>query len=277
MKVSNKSLPVGRRAKISVIMSVYNGIPYLKSSIESILHQSYRNFEFIIVDDASKDQSPKYLKSLKDKRIKIIQNKKNIGLAASLNKAIKASTGTYIARMDADDISLKNRFKEQIKFLLKNPSIDLCGTWVDTIDENDKIIGEKKYPTSPKKVKNSLSLYTAVVHSTFMGKKSFFDNLGGYDPKFDFAEDYDLLMRGRMNYKITNIPKKLLMWRFQNRRRSRSKMVEMDNADLAIKMNSLKRDGLELILLAGLARKIILKYLIPPSLKLKLAVFLKVA
>src|SRR4030042_6096810 len=124
--------------KISVIMSVYNGLPlgpqpktktassaYLKEAVESILNQTYRNFEFIIVDDASRDKSWDYLKSLKDRRIKLIRNKKNLGLAASLNIALRQAQGDYVARMDADDISLPNRFEEQIYFLQKNPKIDL--------------------------------------------------------------------------------------------------------------------------------------------------------
>src|SRR3989338_4267706 len=125
--------------KISVIMSVYNGMPlgpqsaswrtrtassaYLKDAVESILNQTYENFEFIIVDDASVDNSWDYLKNLNDHRIKLIKNKKNLGLAASLNKALKVAKGNYIARMDADDISLPTRFEEQVNYLQKNPSI----------------------------------------------------------------------------------------------------------------------------------------------------------
>src|SRR3989338_10709157 len=135
-------------AKISVIMSVYNGMPYLPEAVKSILNQTYKNFEFIIIDDASTDQSTKYLRFLKDKRIKLIKNSKNLGLAASLNKALKFAKGEYIARMDADDISLPKRFEKQVKFFKKHPSVDICGTWVNLIDDVGKIIGEKKYPIS---------------------------------------------------------------------------------------------------------------------------------
>ena len=146
-------MKVSQNPKISVIMSVYNGMPlgphpamrgrtassaysqkssaYLKQAVESILNQTYKNFEFIIVDDASTDNSWQYLKSLKDKRIKLLKNSKNLGLAKSLNRAIGVASGHYIARMDADDISLPTRFQEQLKFLKRNPNIDLCGTWAD--------------------------------------------------------------------------------------------------------------------------------------------------
>ena len=98
-------------------MAVYNGMPYLTVAVESILAQTYKNFEFIIVDDASTDKSRKYLKSLKDKRISLLRNNKNLGLAASLNRGLKRAGGEYIARMDADDISLPQRFEVQLNFM----------------------------------------------------------------------------------------------------------------------------------------------------------------
>lgn len=263
--------------KISVIMPVYNGMPYLKEAIASILKQTYKNFELIIVNDASKDSTLKYLNSLKDKRIKIINNKKNIGLAKSLNIALKKAKGEYIARMDADDISLPNRLKHQLAFLEKNSAIDLCGTWADIIDENNKIIGEKKYPSTPEKVKKALSLYTAIIHPTFMGRKKLFLQLNGYNPKYDFAEDYDFLMRSRKNFKLTNIPKKLFLWRYQNNRRSRTVMNKMYRIDLAIKKNSLKKDGFDALLVFGIIKMLLVNTLIPQSLKLKIAILLKIS
>ena len=98
-------------------------MPYLKDAVKSILNQSYKNFEFIIVNDASTDGTFKYLKNLKDKRIKLIDNLKNLGLAASLNKALTASKGSYIARMDADDVCLPNRLVIQLDYLEQNPQI----------------------------------------------------------------------------------------------------------------------------------------------------------
>lgn len=263
--------------KISVIMSVYNGTPYLKEAVDSILSQTYKNFEFIIVDDASSDNSWQYLKNLKDKRIKLIKNEKNLGLATSLNRALKIASGEYIARMDADDISLPQRFAQQLKFLQENPTIDLCGTWVDLIDDKGNVIGEKKRPTSPSKVKNAIGFYTALIHPTFMGKKTLFKALNGYSNKFDFAEDYDFLMRARDKFKMTNIPRKLLEWRLHDARRSRANMNIMDKVDLSIKLNSLKRNGLEIYLILGILKKMIFMYLIPSQIKFKLATMLKTA
>src|SRR4030042_1564031 len=268
-----------QQPKISVIMSVYNGMPYLKEAVESILGQTYKNFEFIIVDDASNDKIWEFLKSLKDKqslrsssaswrtaglkRIKLIKNQKNLGLATSLNKALRIARGDFIARMDADDISLPNRFEEQIKFLIKHPEIDLCGTWVDLINEKGETIGEKKYPTADKDIKNSLAWYPAIVHPTWLIKTGVFGQLNGYDSKFEFAEDYEFLMRAKKGFKMANIQKQLLLWRLWNKRRSRESWEQMERVDLKIKYEALKRGDFAPLYIFIVFGKFIIAYLLP--------------
>jgi len=149
--------------KVSVIMSTHNGLPYLKMAVQSILEQTYKNLEFIIVEDGSKDLSWKYLKKIRDKRIKLIKNSKKLGLAASLNKAIKTAKGKYIARMDADDISLSKRLETQVVFMQKNPTVDICGTWVKLIDENEKIITSIHKPIEDKSIKKMKVIKTRKV------------------------------------------------------------------------------------------------------------------
>jgi glycosyltransferase involved in cell wall biosynthesis len=202
-------------------MSVHNGLPYLKEAVESILKQTYKNFEFIIIDDASTDKSWEYLNSLKDKRIKLIRNKKNLGLAASLNVALRLARGDYIARMDADDVSLANRIEIQKKFLMSHPSIDICGTWADLINEDGQVIGEKKYPTKDIDIKNALARFSAIVHPTIMTKVKVYRQLKGYDPKFDLAEDYEFLLRAKDKFKMANISQKLLLWRLWEKRQEK--------------------------------------------------------
>lgn len=258
-------------------MSVYNGMPYLKEAVKSILNQTYKNLEFIIVDDASSDGTWRYLISLKARRIKLIKNKKNLGLAASLNIALWQAHGDLIARMDADDISLPERFERQVEFLLKNPSIDLCGTWADLIDGNGIVVGEKKYPISDNLMKKALAWYSPIIHPTLMTRAKVLKKLAGYDPKFDFAEEYELLMRAKNKFKMANIPQKLLFWRLWNKRRSRQNMRRMGQVDLTIKLTALKRDGLNLLGLLGLLKQALTVYCMPTSLKYKLATILKKA
>ena len=139
---------------VSVIMSVYNGEKYLSKAIESILNQSYRNFEFIIVDDASTDSSleiiNEYLKI--DNRIIILSNNVNIGLGSSLNKAIQFSSGEFIARMDSDDISIPDRLEKQINYLLEHKNIHILGGDQIIIDERGVVISSLIYPKNELKI-----------------------------------------------------------------------------------------------------------------------------
>ncbi len=115
-------------------MSVYNGDMYLKEAIESILNQTFTDFEFLIINDGSIDKSEKVIKSYSDKRIRYYKNSKNLGLAASLNKGVGLSKAKYLARMDGDDVSYPNRLEKQVNFMDVNPEIDVCGTWVKHLE-----------------------------------------------------------------------------------------------------------------------------------------------
>src|SRR3989337_2996755 len=127
-------------SKVSVIMSVYNGERHLRESVDSILNQTFQDFEFIIINDGSKDQSKYILESYKDERIKLIHNK-NMGLTKSLNIGISIAKGKYIARQDADDISEPERLKTQYDFMEANPGLGLIGSQFEVIKENGEIAG----------------------------------------------------------------------------------------------------------------------------------------
>lgn len=263
MKASQKPL-------ISVIMPVYNGMPYLEQAIESILKQSYKNLELIIVDDKSTDDSVLFAKKIKDTRVRIIRNLKNIGIANSLNIAIDSSRGDYIARMDADDISMPKRLEKQLKFLQKNKSISICGSFVYLINDKGEIIGTKKYPEKNKDLKKALNFYSPIIHPTFFGKSTFFKKLSGYNPDFEYAEDYELLVRSREKYKMANVPQYLLKWRLWDKRRSRLNMKKMDNLDFKIKLINLKKTPSVLSLFI-LIKKALLTFVIPYKIKIKLS------
>jgi len=258
-------------------MAVYNGMPYLKDAVKSILNQSYKNFEFIIVNDASTDGTFKYLKNLKDKRIKLIDNLKNFGLAASLNKALTASKGSYIARMDADDVCLPNRLVIQLDYLEHNPQISLCGCWVNLIDKNGKVIGEKKYPIGDLEIKKALKWYQPIVHPTFFARSEFYKQLNGYNENFDYAEDYELLARAIKKNKLANIPQKLLLWRLADDRRSRKSMKKIDIADFKVKLEILKSGYFGKLYPIYVTRKFITTFLLPTRIKIFIAKRFKLA
>ena len=157
---------------ISVIMSVYNGEKYIKESIDSILQQTYRHFEFIIVDDHSVDNTNNILTSLLDPRVKLIKNTRRIGQAMSLNKAIIKSKGKYIARQDHDDISIIDRLMNQVRIMEKNPKIGLLGSNGTLINEKSDIIKGYHVPSNCLKIKWLLMFRNQFLHSSVMIRSS---------------------------------------------------------------------------------------------------------
>ncbi len=197
--------------KISVIMPVFNGEKYLREAIESILNQSFTDFEFIIVNDGSTDDTLEIIKNYKDIRMKIINNEKNIGLTKSLNNSIIIATGQYIARQDADDISLPNRFEEQVQYLDENPEVMLLGTSVYLIDEFGKIEERRMILTKPN-LKSFLQ-GNQFNHGTTMFRRKTIDTLGGYNELFKYCQDYELWIRITKNYEVRNLRQTLYMLR----------------------------------------------------------------
>lgn len=198
---------------VSVILSVYNGESYISESIESILNQTFRDFELIIINDGSIDRTSEKLKSYTDSRIINLENEKNIGIARSSNKGLRMARGRYIAIMDADDISLPERFQEQFSFLENNPDIGVCGTWINVIDKNGKWMKNICYPTSSDVISCSLLFYDCFVNPTTMFRKKIIEDIGEYNPGFIAAMDYDLWTRMIGQYKFSNLPDFLLKYR----------------------------------------------------------------
>lgn len=203
--------------EISVIMPVYNGERFIKEAIESILSQTFSDFEFIIINDGSIDATKGIIFSYQDKRISYIENRTNIGLTKSLNLGLKMASGRYIARMDADDISLLDRFEIQFNFLETNKDIALVGGWIEWLyPENTKIIPKEKYWRSfadSDFLKYLLLFSNQVAHSTVMFRKDIIKDVGGYDENYQSAQDYEFNSRIIKKYKITNIQKVLVKYR----------------------------------------------------------------
>lgn len=189
--------------KISVIMSVYNSEETVANSIVSILNQSYTNFEFLIVDDASTDSTFEICKNFEnlDIRIKVFNNKKNLGLTKSLNNLVPFVTGGYIARQDADDLSLSSRFDKQVE-IFSNTKADSCNTRA-IIKESNKVTPSVSYYL-PYII--SMKFKNPFVHGSLMIKASVFKELNGYNENFYYAQDYklmnDLILRNFQPYII---------------------------------------------------------------------------
>lgn len=204
-------------------MPVFNTAKYLNEAIDSILNQTFRNFEFIIIDDASTDGSNNIIKSYKDPRIVFIENETNKGYVLGLNYAISIAKGEYIARMDSDDISLESRLQIQIQYLENNQNVDLVGSWYQILN-SDRIV---TLPETHDQIFNSFLKANAIAHPTVMFKKSFFINSSlSYNYNMMPAEDYDLWVKCIKIGKLANIPSVLLLYREHQNQISNTKKKE---------------------------------------------------
>ena len=194
-------------------MSVYNGERYLREAIDSILNQTFTDFEFIVIDDCSIDATWAILSSYADPRIRLVQNKENIGLTRSLNRGLALAQGEYIARMDADDISLPDRFERQVVFLSTCPDVGLLGVGWCNLKSN----GERKEfispPTSDLVIRWFLLFSTMLAHPGVMFRKNLVNKVGTYNEKIRFAQDYELWCRMAQFTKLANLSEPLLLLR----------------------------------------------------------------
>ena len=215
---------------ISVIMSTYKEDErLLRESIESILNQTYKDFEYIIIldypdNDVHKRVIEEY--ALKDDRIHFYINEKNMGLTDSLNRGLSLCHGEYIARMDADDISLPDRLERQMKYLEKN-HYDLIGGITEMINENGSLLYSiKNVPTDPKKINKALRYSQCIAHPTWLGKKEVFEKNAGYR-HMPLCEDYDFTLRAVLNgFVISNLNETVLKYRMTSNSISRSNLFE---------------------------------------------------
>lgn len=201
---------------ISVIMPVYNGSAFLKEAIESILSQTYNNFELIIIDDGSKDSSYKIIKQFKDDRIRILRQA-NHGLPYSLNKGISLSRGQYIARQDQDDISMPSRLEKELQLLISRPSVGAVSTFFTYFDENTFEPGETiTQPYKSTDIRRSMLLHNPIGHGTVMFKRSVFDKAGPYSDELGPIEDFQLWLKILDVCDFAIVPENLYLYRLNS-------------------------------------------------------------
>lgn len=201
-----------KRELVSVIMPVYNAEDHIRESIESVLNQTYSNFEFIIIDDGSTDSSLEIIKQYNDERIKVLEQD-NRGVAISLNKGISISKGTLIARQDSDDISLPNRFEKQCEFMNANPNISLLGTYSQLIDEENNVIKSYTAPSENNKLRDLTFKKNPFIHGSVMIRKEILKKCGLYREQFLLSQDYDLWLRISEVGEISMLPDFLYKYR----------------------------------------------------------------
>jgi glycosyltransferase involved in cell wall biosynthesis len=202
-----------QKPRITVLMPVFNGSKYLRPAIESILEQSFTDFEFLIIDDGSTDNSLEICRTYSDARMRIVENGKNLGLIDTLNKGLSIARGKYIARMDCDDISAPRRLEKQFLFMEENPELGGCGTWFERIGNGKHTI--HRFPKGNDDIKFCLVFDNAFLHSSMLLRTAFLEEYGlRYDRGYTHAEDYEFWVRCISHARFVNLPEALVQYRY---------------------------------------------------------------
>lgn len=202
--------------KISVVMAAYNAEKYLREAMDSILAQTYEDLELIVLDDKSTDGSLAILKeyAARDPRVVVLENEENMGLTKSLNKGLAVAKGEYIARMDADDISVPDRFEKQVAFLDSHPDYTFVSCIGRYIDEEGREEQLRLFPETHEQICAMMPKVDAVMHPGVMFRRADVAAIGNYCEELRVVQDYDLWFRGMAaGYKFYNIQEPLVYFR----------------------------------------------------------------
>lgn len=212
---TNWGTNLAKDPKISVIMSAYNSDRYIEESILSILNQTFRDFELIIIDDCSTDSVPEVIKKYQelDPRILAIRNETNSGVAVSRNKGIKLAKADYIAIMDSDDIAYPKRLEIQYNFIENNPDVALIGCGTEIIDENGHFMKKRIGLIDPDEIKFRMLLRNPFIHSSVFYRKKIFEESDGYNKEYEYSEDYAFFSFLAGKYQLASIPEVLIKYR----------------------------------------------------------------
>lgn len=218
-----------QQPEISVLLPVYNSEKYVFEAVQSILQQSYSDFELIILNDGSQDDSEKIIRSFTDQRIQYIRNEKNIGLIATLNNGLKIAKGAFIARMDADDIALPNRLEQQVHFLRNNPDVGMCGTHFIPFGKNNA--SAPVLPHLNDEVRMTLIFRSAMAHPSVMMRKGLIDEFNlSYHVDYPAAEDYKLWTDFALHGKMVNLKEVLLKYRVHENQITQTKVEQKETS-----------------------------------------------
>jgi glycosyltransferase involved in cell wall biosynthesis len=206
--------------RVSVVMSVFNGERYLHAAIESILGQTFRDFEFIIVDDASTDRTPEILAGFarQDQRVVLLRQSVNGGYTRGLNLALAIARAPYIARQDADDISLPDRLARQVAYLEAHPAVGVVGSLVELIDRDGRPLHRSFFPRalSNSEIQAQLWVSNCICHGSVLIRRRWLDQVGTYDVSLEPAEDYDLWLRLGEVCELVNLGTPLYQYRYHD-------------------------------------------------------------
>lgn len=199
--------------KVTILMTVLNVEKYIRTAVFSMLNQTFRDFELLIINDGSTDNTEEIILSFKDTRIRYYNNQENTGISNSLNKGINLSIGKYTARMDGDDISYPDRLAKQVHFLDTHRGHGLVGSWYYVINSNSALRTVKRKATKDMDIRLAMLFENQFIHSSVMMRTDMLKEML-YDPELEVCEDYDLFMRFLYETKVANVPEELITYRW---------------------------------------------------------------
>jgi glycosyltransferase involved in cell wall biosynthesis len=230
---------------VTVLLPVHNGERFLTDAINSILNQTFRDFELLIIDDCSTDKSISIIESFNDSRIRLIRSDKRLKLAGVLNLGLDSSKGDLVARMDSDDISFLCRLEIQVKFMKVHKDIGICGAWVKAFGDHSSSGAVFKYPSGSDDIKASLFFDNPFAHPTVIFRKKLFDAYGlRFDGSYNPAEDYELWIRALEYFPARNLPEVLLNYRLHADSMTMSGKPEMDAQSIRLLRSEFVKLGL---------------------------------
>lgn len=258
---------------VSVLMPAYNSEKYIGEAIESILNQTYTNFEFIIADDCSTDDTWEIIKKYEktDKRITAIRNKKNLYIAKNRNLLVKKAKGEYIAWQDSDDVSYLDRLEKQVRVLEADPEIGIVGGYIMFFDAKGDF-SVRKYATNDEELRETIFRYSPVAQPTAMVRKAALETAGEYNPAYPPAEDIDMSFRIGNTYKFANIPQPTLRYRSYNESATFTKLKQIELSTIEIRMKNRKNPNYSFSFFDMIYNLLqyISVFIVPPKLKIAL-------
>ena len=222
--------------QVSVIIPAYNAEKYIAEAISSILSQTYKNIEVVIIDDASTDGTLKIIQQyqLKDERIRLYSNKKNMGIGANRARGIKLAKGEYICWQDADDISLPNRIASQVSYLQGHSDIGVVGGFMQFFDETgDGVV--RRYDENDSALRSKIFRYNPIAQPASMFRAEVYRNVGSYNLEYVVSEDLEMLFRAGIKYHFANVQEVVLKYRQTTNSLTRSNLHNMEKAALSLR------------------------------------------
>ena len=234
--------------RVSIVLPVWNGALFLEEALTSLRSQSLGGFELIIIDDGSDDGTPEIIRRVAsvDNRIKLITNKRQSGMGRVFNQGIRAATGEYIARMDADDIAHPERLARQVEFLDTNRDVGVVGSQILLIDARGASLGTRRYPVGNDALRRAMARYSPFAHPATMYRRRLVTDLGGYDSRWAPAEDLDLWIRMSRLGELANHSDALLSYRLHGGSVTSRQGVRMQLQSTRVRMNGVKHHGLRM-------------------------------